>query len=208
MLSIPVKKSQSSEGFGPALLTYIQRNYGEGEAARFRNLASSLDGARSASAEAAAELCRLESESSGESSAVAVARVALASGPDRSVEGAAVEACARDLRRYGVELLAAQRRVPDADSAMESFMCEWDDGWARSGAAADATTESWPESSACAEAAASPARASWTTSATSTVVPSSTQRTRRRDRSPWLKQTSKASVSVVVGPKHQEPSSK
>ena len=48
MLSIPVKKSQSSEGFGPALLTYIQRNYGEGEAARFRNLASSLDGARSA----------------------------------------------------------------------------------------------------------------------------------------------------------------
>ena len=138
MLSIPVKKSQSSEGFGPALLTYIQRNYGEGEAARFRNLASSLDGARSASAEAAAELCRLESESSGESSAVAVARVALASGPDRSVEGAAVEACARDLRRYGVELLAAQRRVPDADSAMESFMCEWDDGWARSGAAADA----------------------------------------------------------------------
>ncbi|KAH8057421.1 hypothetical protein JL720_14144 [Aureococcus anophagefferens] len=107
MLSIPVKKSQSSEGFGPALLTYIQRNYGEGEAARFRNLASSLDGARSASAEAAAELCRLESESSGESSAVAVARV-------------------------------ARRRVPDADSAMESFMCEWDDGWARSRAAADA----------------------------------------------------------------------
>ena len=51
-------------------------------------------------------------------------------GDDTGLTEAALENCSRDLRRYARELLAISRRVPDADAALDGFLCEWDDGWA------------------------------------------------------------------------------
>ena len=130
MLALPPKRPVGRQtGLGDALTSYASKTHSGTEANRARAAASSLDRCRAAAAEAAEELARGGTGgTSSESAALAVASAAY--GDDTGLTEAALENCSRDLRRYARELLAISRRVPDADAALDGFLCEWDDGWA------------------------------------------------------------------------------
>ena len=130
MLALPPKRPVGRQtGLGDALSSYASKTHNGTEANRARAASSSLDRCRAAAAEAAEELARGGTGgTSNESAALAVASAAY--GDDTGLTEAALENCARDLRRYARELLAISRRVPDADAALDGFLCEWDDGWA------------------------------------------------------------------------------
>mmetsp|Transcript_10666 Transcript_10666/g.31668 ORF Transcript_10666/g.31668 Transcript_10666/m.31668 type:complete len:1277 (-) Transcript_10666:25-3855(-) len=130
MLALPPKRPVGRQtGLGDALSSYAGKTHSGTEANRARAASASLDRCRAAAAEAAEELARGGTGgTSSESAALAVASAAY--GDDTGLTEAALENCSRDLRRYARELLAISRRVPDADAALDGFLCEWDDGWA------------------------------------------------------------------------------